>query len=232
MGWAVDVMVANGTDETMAELQAYLPKDTRFVAHGTRISIGLLSSEMLHGQSLEGVAREAAMDVSLWDQRGCLSPVVWFVEENTKGVARRFAQLLQEALDSLRTSLPVGETSMEAAVGFMAVGDESWVRQVGERSVQVIGENIHLSRERAFADNTHRRLQVFPISNWQEVLHGMAGWHGRVSTATLAASPSRREEIMEVLAPVGITRICVPGEAQSPSITWHQDGIPPLKSLI
>src|SRR5207244_7604183 len=65
-----DVVVASGTDETVAALAGRL--GARLLAHGERVSVAAVSREGL-GRD-EPLAERLTLDVALHDQRGCLSP--------------------------------------------------------------------------------------------------------------------------------------------------------------
>jgi hypothetical protein len=64
------------------------------------------------------------------------------------------------------------------------------------------------------------------------VLRGLDEVKGKVSTAGIAASPERLNEVAAQLARWGVTRICPAGQMQQPPLTWRHDGRPALGDLV
>jgi len=102
------LMLAAAGDDTIAALEAVrktaVPK-LRFHRHGHKASFSAIGSDF--ALSAE-TSRQAALDSSLWDQNGCLSARVHFVE----GDATTYAQNLVEAMRTLAVQLPRGSTPL------------------------------------------------------------------------------------------------------------------------
>ena len=82
-----DCVTATGSDETLRDIRARLPMRTRFVGHGHRVSVAYVSNDVLSTYSLRRVVRDLATDVIAWNQQGCLSPHVVYVQEDEIGRA-------------------------------------------------------------------------------------------------------------------------------------------------
>jgi hypothetical protein len=76
-----DVVVAYGSDETVRAVRDRTPVTARFVAYHHRLSVGVVGREALAEHRLDRTASEVARAVALFDQRGCVSPQVVWVEE-------------------------------------------------------------------------------------------------------------------------------------------------------
>jgi len=72
-----DWVFAYGRDETMTEIQSQLKKDAVFIAHGHAESVAIVFKEAANLHTLE----KLAYDFLSYNQRGCLSPLVTFIEE-------------------------------------------------------------------------------------------------------------------------------------------------------
>ena len=72
-----DIVVASGSDASLAAIR----KRTRgqFIGYGHKVSFGLATKESL--TDTEETAHKAAYDAALYDQQGCLSPQLIYVEE-------------------------------------------------------------------------------------------------------------------------------------------------------
>ncbi len=97
-----DQLFAYGSDETLRELARTLPDGVVLHAHGA--GFGLAIAE--HGRSDPGrVANKLALDIALFDQRGCLSPRALLV---VGGPAAPYARALARALAELESNVPRG----------------------------------------------------------------------------------------------------------------------------
>ena len=67
--------------KSTAPRRARLPAKTRFLGYGQRVSFGYVSREVLREEDIAKVVAQTADDVIAWDQNGCLSPHVFYVEE-------------------------------------------------------------------------------------------------------------------------------------------------------
>src|SRR5262249_22910669 len=110
-----DCVTATGSDETLAAIRAKLPVAKRFIGYGHRVSFGFVSSEVLSGPGVTKIISAAADAVTAWDQQGCLSPHVIYVEDKGLISAEKFAELLSEELERRQTTEPRGEISVAEA---------------------------------------------------------------------------------------------------------------------
>ncbi|HEX4343123.1 MAG TPA: acyl-CoA reductase, partial [Verrucomicrobiae bacterium] len=110
-----DCVTATGSDETLNKIRHHLPARTRFISHGHRVSFGYVTGESLTGFAAKKIITRAADDVTAWDQNGCLSPHVIYVEHGGGVSAEQFAEMLAEELARREESEPRGQLSVEEA---------------------------------------------------------------------------------------------------------------------
>ena len=79
--------LAYGDNEVLSTIKSQVPVSTRFLAHGHKVSFEMVGREALDAAKATETARLAAYDVARYDQQGCYSPHVNFVE--TGGVISR-----------------------------------------------------------------------------------------------------------------------------------------------
>lgn len=118
-----DLVVAAASDETIAQIQRSLtaahPKGAgRFHAHGHKVSFSAIGREVLVRGDLVGagqplldvVALLAALDSAFWDQNGCLSSRIHFIEGGGQDcyTAEEYAVALAAQLRRLALALPRG----------------------------------------------------------------------------------------------------------------------------
>ena len=99
-----DCVTATGSDETLAAIRAQLPVKTRFLGYGHRVSFGFVAQEVLYGSRAKKIAAAAADDVVAWNQLGCLSPHVIYIQLGGEVAPEHFAQLLAEELERREAS--------------------------------------------------------------------------------------------------------------------------------
>jgi len=137
---ACDWIVAFGSDATLAGLTtAEIPatsnqskyRDTQLVGFGSRVSGALVMSEASRDST--DVANALARDITLFEQRGCLSPHHVFVEGTG---ARAFAAELATALDRMAAKLPPPHRyGLEDAAAVRSVRENARWRALGGQDV-------------------------------------------------------------------------------------------------
>ena len=107
-----DLVVASGSDAAIASIGARVTR--RFIGHGHKISFAVIGRECLDDEATAcALAVRLAYDVSLWDQQGCLSPQLCYLESGGRVSPQRFAALLADALGSSAVALPPRRLSFD-----------------------------------------------------------------------------------------------------------------------
>ena len=110
-------IVVFGDDATIEDVNRRAPEGAGVKCYGSAFSIGFVPS----GSDVAAAADNAALDVALFDQRGCLSPQTIYVE-GSDAQAILFAHALSTSLAKLGRSLPrarAGEAERAAVAEFM-----------------------------------------------------------------------------------------------------------------
>src|SRR5207237_217599 len=81
-----DAVVAYGSDQTIAELQAQVSLPTRFVGYGHKFSAAVIWKEALAFENRAALAAQIRQDVAPFNLQGCLSPQTLYVEGEDPGV--------------------------------------------------------------------------------------------------------------------------------------------------
>ncbi len=236
---AAECVVASGSDGTMEALRAAVPPRVRMVTHGHRVSAGYVAREML-GPDEEGrVLEAAALDVAMWDQSGCLSPQVIFVEQGGMLPPEAFAKRLAEALETLESRLPCGRGRAGAAEAVFRRREYYRVRAVADPDTQcwfsrdsTAWSVVHEADPQFQLTCGNRFVLVKPVATVEDCLRHAEAQRGRWSTVGLAATGLRVQELAQAFAEWGITRICPLGRMQQPPLTWRHDGRPVLGDLV
>lgn len=236
-----DCVTATGSDETLEAIRAKLGTNTkkRFLGYGQRVSFGYVAQEALAGLAAQKAVAHAAADVAAWDQVGCLSPHVIYVETGGKISPEQFAELLAGALESEEQKQPRGKLPPEAS------GNIAYRRSFYEIRAAASAETrlwqsegstawtvVYEADPQFQASCLNRFIYVKMVTNIRDLLRGIDAWHEKISTAGIAAPEDRAEEIANELARWGVTRICPLGQMQNPPLLWRHDGRPALGDLV
>jgi hypothetical protein len=234
-----DCVAATGSDETLAAIRRTLPGHARFVGYGTRVSFGFVAREALTGRHPEAVAAQAALDVAAWNQLGCLSPHVIYVEEGGKVGAEGFADLLAVQLEALEKTHPRGRLAAREAAGIAARRSIYEVRAAHSPDTRLWASSestawtVVLEAEARFQVSClNRFVYVKAVRDAQEALQAAEPVRENISTVGLAASGARAAELARQFARWGVRRICPLGRMQKPPLGWRHDGRPALGDLL
>jgi acyl-CoA reductase-like NAD-dependent aldehyde dehydrogenase len=108
-----DALAVYGSDETVEAIGGRHP-ETRFIAHGHGVSAAYCGADALRSDRGRDTLTALSLDVCAYDQRGCLSPQVIYVQETAELSALAFAErLAAEGLAPLSEALPRGPLPMD-----------------------------------------------------------------------------------------------------------------------
>lgn len=234
-----DCVTATGSDETLSEIRRHIPIKTRFLAYGHRVSFGYIAHEALSGFNPKKVAASAATDIVAWNQLGCLSPHVIYVEHGGGLTAEQFGELLAQELARREQSEPRGELPVESAAVIASRRSFYEVRAAHSPETRHwCSENstawtvIYEADPRFQLSCLNRFVYVKGVTSLTEALQNADSVRGRVSTVGLAATEDKSPALAAQLARWGVTRICPLGRMQDPPLLWRHDGRPALGDLV
>jgi hypothetical protein len=237
-----DCVTATGSDETLAAIRARLPAKTRFLGYGHRVSFGFVDSAVLHGSSARQIISNAADDVVAWNQLGCLSPHVIYVESGGEVSPEQFAELLADELERREQTEPRGELATEHAAviasrrAFYEVRAAAQAEGLGtlmwHSKNSTAWTVIYEADPRFQLSCLNRFVYVKGVKDLQEMLQNAESVRDQVSTVGIAAPERKTHELAEQLARWGVTRVCPLGRMQNPPLTWRHDGRPVLGDMV
>ena len=226
----VDCLVAYGSDETLEAVRRRLPAATRFVGYGHKLSLAAIGTHV----SVAKAAAELALDLVLWDGRGCLSPAYALVLDEPAGRAESFAAELARALTDCERTLPrpaldlAEEAHIREQRAFAALrpdarvwaseGSTSWTVAYDPNGPLPSPGALRFARIvtiRSLAELGERCRELSP--HLSSIGHG--GWGSDMEIAAIAAAS-------------GASRVCPLGRMQLPPIDWNHDGMSPLRPML
>jgi hypothetical protein len=234
-----DCVTATGSDETLAAIRSRLPVKTRFLGYGYRVSFGFVAREVLSRSHAPRIAARVADDVVAWNQLGCLSPHVIYVQPGGEVSPDKFAESLAEELERREQTEPRGELpAAPAAVitsrrGIYEVRAAHSPETLMWHSRESTAWTVVFEADPRFQVSClNRFVYVKPVKDLTELLRHAEVVRGKVSTVGIAAPEPQAEELAMQLARWGVTRVCPLGQMQNPPFTWRHDGRPALGDLV
>jgi hypothetical protein len=235
-----DCVTVTGSDETLAAVRAQLPVKVRFLGYGRRVSFGYVAGEALYGSRTKMIVAAAVDDVVAWNQLGCLSPHVIYVQLGGEVSPEHFGQLLAEELERREHIEPRGELQAEHAA---MIASRRGIYEVRA------AHSPETTRHWCSRDSTawtvvyeadvrfqwsclNRFIYVKGVADLMAALQGADDIRGKVSTVGIAVPDDQASEIATQLARWGATRVCPLGQMQNPPLMWRHDGRPALGDLV
>jgi hypothetical protein len=234
-----DCVTATGGDETLAKIRHHVPARTRFVAYGHRVSFGYVTAEALAGFNSKKTVMHAATDIVAWDQHGCLSPHVIYVEHGGGVAVEQFAEMLAQELAKREQDAPRGALPAESAAVIASRRAFYEVRAAHSPDTRHwCSENstawtvVYEADAKFQLSCLNRFIYVKAVSDLTQALQNADSIRGQVSTVGLAATEDRAPALVTQLSRWGVTRVCPLGKMQEPPLLWRHDGRPALADLV
>ncbi len=234
-----DAVVAYGSDPSIAAIRARVPPTARFIPHGHKISFAVIGREVLTHEGADTLADRVAYDVSLFDQQGCVSAHLVFVERGGAIPPAEFAERLAVAMASFEQRMPRGRISLAEAAAIQQVrtGTEMAELQGGpERlfaseggTAWTVAYDESLTFEASCLNRAIRVKAIGDVGELPSVLKPVSRY---LQTVGVALDGSRRNRLATALAGLGVCRVCRIGEMPHPPLTWHHDGGTNLLPLV
>jgi hypothetical protein len=226
-----DTVLAYGSNESLEQIRSCVPVTTRFLPYGHKLGFGLVGRAVLDAQRAPATARMAAHDVARYDQQGCYSPHVFYVERGGKVSPRDFAQYLASELASLQRRFPRRAAALEDASAIAAWRQSSELKALFTDGDELIG-SAESPWAVAYADApqplaptaANRHVQVVAVDRLDDVIALVEPCRAFLQTAGIAAEPAELFRVSQLLGQAGVTRITAMGAMTAPEAGWHHDG--------
>ena len=236
-----DLVMAAASDQTIASIDAHLQavgRPVRFHRHGHKVSFAAVGRTALRGD-VTLPARLGALDSTLWDQYGCLSARVHFVERGGRHAPLEYATAVSEAMAWLARRFPRGAAPLRLLhraydtykalerngnVCVLTDYDDDWLVVLDERDWNADQWLATVNR------CTGRVVVMRPVEDLREI---PARYLARLPTSNLqslsvAVAADRLLELAEAAALCGVTALRGLGRAAFPHVTYSWDGLLPL----
>jgi hypothetical protein len=226
-----DMGLAYGSNASLEAIRSRVPVTTRFLPYGHKVSFGMASRAALDAHKAPTVARRAAYDVVRYDQQGCYSPHLFFVERGGRVSPREFAGYVAHELSCFARTFPRRALSIEEASAVAAWRHAEEMRGLAQPDCELLGDPGG-TWSVAYADDAddlgpaglNRTVKIVALDHLEDAVERIAPFRAFLQTAGIAAPPETLFRLAGLLARVGVTRICALGHMTAPEAGWHHDG--------
>jgi len=219
-----EAVIAYGGERAMAAIRQRVPSTARFVEYGHKLSFGVIGREVL----TEETANRAAYDVAKYDQQGCLSPHLLYVERGGPASPREFAEVLGQKLARSEAIVPRGRLTLEEAASSASLRQRYELRQASGEPVALIHDGpwaVLYDEDPTFQPSClNRTVFVKPIDDLASISELVAPVKRYLQTCGVAASAERTQALAGQLGRLGLDRVCPLGRMADVSPEWHHDG--------
>ncbi|OMP66043.1 acyl-CoA reductase [Domibacillus epiphyticus] len=226
-----DVVVGYGGNASLQSLQNRMPVTTRFLPFGHKISFGVVSQSSLDSRKAWKSVHQAALDVIRYDQQGCYSPHIFYVQHGGNVSPREFARLMANELENFQRRFPRRDLSIEESVSLSSWRQKEEMTILAHPQNEILGNetndwtvvyeehNIHFA-----PSSLNRVIKVISFENIEDILSSISPHRSYLQTVGIAADPKELFEWADSLGKIGVTRITALGSMTSPEAGWHHDG--------
>lgn len=226
-----DVVLAYGGNDSLAAIRARTPVTTRCLTYGHKVSFGLVSRAALDTAKAWTVAHRAAHDVIRYDQQGCYSPHVFFVERGGRVTPREFSRLLANELAGFERKFPRRALTIEEAGGVAAWRHGEETKAWSEDGRDIMGDAAGAwsavyteEPEDLSPSGLNRTIKIVAVDDLADTAPRIAPFKAWLQTVGIASSPEELYRLADMLGAVGVTRVCALGQMTAPEAGWHHDG--------
>ena len=226
-----DVVLAYGGNESLGAIRGRVPVTTRYLPHGHKISFGMISRTTLDARKAAAAAHQAAYDVVRYDQQGCYSPHVFFVERGGKISPRDFCRYVANELANFEKKFPRRALTIAEAGDVAAWRHQEEAKALAGNDSEVIGgpdgawSVAYVEGQEDFSPSgLNRTIKIVAVDRLDDVAPRIAPYKAFLQTVGIAAPPEELYRLADRLGQVGVTRISALGQMTAPEAGWHHDG--------
>lgn len=232
-------VIVYGSDDTIQAVRSRSPARAEFHGYPHRFSIGVVPREAADPSMAARHADEAANAVAMFDQQGCTSPHVFYIEEGGDVSPREWARMLAEAMATAERRLPRGHLSPGESAAILQTRGEAEIAQLANRGVEMHVPSagtewtVIFDPDPAFVPSClNRTVRVKPVEAIELIVPIVTSVGSALQTVGVAGSLEGRQRVAALLGAIGATRITSIPRMPWPPPDWHHDGRPPLGSLV
>ncbi|MHB8146959.1 MAG: acyl-CoA reductase [Vulcanimicrobiaceae bacterium] len=232
---AFDAIVAFGNDASLARIARHVTPNARFIAYGSKASIGYVASKALSSnRSANEIAAGAARDFVLYDTEGCLSLHLLFLERGGTVSPAAFARIFNAQIERAAVEFPLGARQAGASARVAGARDLAAFRAAsGSGSVF---SDPEASFVLLFDPPAHESAPMLPrtiaVRAVDEPNDALTYLRKHAIPIEAVAVAGNTPEIEQMVAAAGASRMTRFGELQRPPIDTYHGGRPRIAEFV
>jgi acyl-CoA reductase-like NAD-dependent aldehyde dehydrogenase len=232
-------VLAFGGETAITSLARQTRPDAKSVFHGPKVSLAYVGRGALSRANLAHAARRLALDVSLYDQQGCLSPHAVYAERGGAVTPLDLAAAIGEALQESAEALPRREPSATESAALQLYRAQARFDASASPDTSVLASSsgtrwtvVCEGGARFEPGPAHRTVRVHSITGPEEFERAVAGSARYIEALGLEETNPRRAGLVARFAALGIPRIAGLGLLQRPSPLGTHGGVRRLEPFV
>lgn len=227
---SAEAVAVYGSDQTVASIEGRCT-DRMLIAHGHGVSAAYCGSRALSKAHIDRTIAALSLDICAYDQRGCLSPQVVFVQASRDYAVSEFAERLAiRGLEPLAKALPRGPLPL--AVG---AAQAQWRGVAEVEATLILGDTFSICvRDRGPIrwSPGYRNVSVLPVSDVGDAFDVMQPF--ATSLKCLGTDDASRAAVEHELGrrDAFYAYACELGQMQAPPLDAPADGMPIWHGLL
>jgi hypothetical protein len=234
-----DVVLAYGSNTPLKEIQNRTPITTRYLPYGHKISFGVVSASVLDAQKSWSVAHKAAKDIALYDQHGCYSPHIFFIESGGNISPKTFAYYVAHELSCFQDKFSRRVLSGNETIQLAQWRNDQTLNMLSDPTNEVISDKdgfwtvTYSENYGGFSlSGLNRTIHLVAVDSLEKIIPLISPYKAFLQTVGIAATPAEVFQLSDQLGQHGVTRISGLGSMTAPEAGWHHDGRFNLLDLI
>jgi hypothetical protein len=220
-----------GKDSTIVDIRSRLPRNIPAGEMGERFSISIIfKSALKRGISL--MVRECARDIRTYDQKGCLSAQILWVQGDADA-ARSFGQKLLLELQRLDKSEGCFKRDRETGIARTALARDLCIRSLDPAQLAQIGPAVGtraiasapflylLKRGHFMGPAIGQIAALKAFDDVAEVVRVMRPHWNRLQGVAVAGNPRERLHVVKNFKASSAVYFPPPGKLQTPPVDWQ-----------
>lgn len=235
-----DAVIVFGGVEACKSLIERIPRRIRVLIHGHKMGFGVIGKKRMTPQGTKKLAAAVAYDHAMFDQKACLAPHVYYVEEGGGVSPKAFARALAKAMEEINRTIPRGVISSGEAASINQMRGKYEFRELKGEDVKLFcsphGTDwtvIYERDPRIFRPSPlNRVIRIWGVEDIFQILPTLKPLGPFLQNAAVAVDDEREKTLIGRLGDLGVARVTSPGQMPLPTMMWHHDGISPLALLL
>ena len=229
-----DKVVAYGDDESIAQISAHLLKPDALLGFGHQFSFSVIAKESLLPETINDLAYQTAIDFSMYDQQGCMSPLLIWVQADGNVSPAEFAVKLSEQMQRIHEQIPRGKISLPESAQIRELRAHYQLKSYSLQNIRVYSSTpgtdwtvIYTNEPGIQFSCLNRVALVKPFVTFPDVLSVMLPFAGKIQVLGHSVlSDESLSQLKEWAFVLEINKLCAIGQMQFPLLSDRHPGKP------